>query len=156
MKRTIFLPLTIFLANFVFSQQMDFEGIVVRKVDVISKVEGVSNRVYQHSLLLGESDTSYIKHGNYRKSFPLGDYYYISKKEKLYIKFKGIDTLFYVDYGSDSSIVKNIFKTKEQKKIAGYDCKTITMETNVFSKKYFYAPVLYMNPEYDRNNKISR
>jgi hypothetical protein len=156
MRKIITGVLTNILCIAIFAQQKDFEGTVVYKVDVKSKVEGAGDKAWKNMLALGDSMTVMIKQGNYRQSTGVIDTYLISKDEKAYFKFKGIDTLFYIDYSSDTSSVLNISKSEEKRNIAGFECKAITIRTKAATRKYYYAPSLYMNPEYDKNNRISR
>ncbi|MEI9908644.1 MAG: hypothetical protein WDO71_02640 [Bacteroidota bacterium] len=148
------------LANIVciamFGQAKEFEGIVVYKVDVKSKIEGVGDKAWKNMLALGDSMTVMIKQGNYRQSTGITDIYLITKDEKAYFRFKGIDTLFYVDYSSDTSTVLNISRAEEKKSVAGFECRPITIRTKAITRKYYYSPSLYMNPEYDKNNRIGR
>ena len=138
------------------AQQKDFEGTVEYKKEVKSKVEGVSDKVMKTILAASDYLTVFIKEGRYLLRSDINDQYYIPKKERVYIKFKAIDTLYYIDYSSDTSTLISVSKSNEEKTIAGQLCKSILLRTSSSSKKYFYSPALYMNPEYDRNNKIDR
>jgi hypothetical protein len=116
----------------------------------------MSDQAWRNILGLGDSLVVIIKHGNYKRSSGAMEQYYIQAKQKAFIKIKGIDTLYYVDYTSDTSSVINVAKIDEHKNIAGQECNALILETTVSKIKYFYAPSLYMNPEYDQNNKIGR
>jgi hypothetical protein len=139
-----------------YSQPKEFEGVVIYKVEVKSKIPGISDRTRRNVLALGDSVTTFIKRGNYRQLSGISDVYMISKMQKVFLRFKGIDTLFYMDYSFDTSRLLNVKRTDEQKLIKGFDCKSLTVETSTGTYKYFYAPSLYLNPEYDRNNTIGR
>jgi TonB family protein len=138
------------------AQQNEFEGIIEYKVDIKSKAEGVSDKAWRTMLATDEKATVFIKHGNYLLRTGPGDQYFIPAKQRTYIRFKGIDTLYYLDYSSDTTSLLNVSKPAETRTIAGYSCKSILIKTSSSDKKYFYAPALYMNPEYDRNNTIGR
>lgn len=156
MRKTVVLLFTLFTGTLLYSQQKDFEGIVVYKVETTSKTEGVSNQSMRRSLLLGGSTVTFIKQGTFKVTSGFSDTYYLSPKRRLYYKFNNIDTLFYLNYASDSTLVNKVIKGTEEKKIAGLDCKLLTVEMPSMSKKYFYAPALYSNPEYNKNNKLGR
>lgn len=145
--------LNIFCAGLM-AQPSDFEGKLVYIVEVRSKEEGVEARIWKTILGFGDSVIVFVKKGNYRQTSGIRDTYFITKDEKAYYRFKGIDTLFYMDYSSDTIGVSAVSKKDERKNIAGQECKSITIKTGSTNRKYFYAPTLYMNPEYDKNNKL--
>lgn len=136
------------------AQPKDFEGNAVYKINVKSKIEGISETAWKNTLLLGDSMNIIMKQGNYKQSTGMIDMYFISKDEKAYFKFQGIDTLFYMDYSADTSTVIDISKSDVKKSIVGLDCKSITIKTSSTTRNFYYPPSLYMNPEYDKNNKL--
>jgi len=156
MRKTITSLLANILCVAMLAQSKDFEGVAVYKVDITSKTEGVKDKIWKTMLALGDSVVVFIKQGNYKRSSGMSDEYQISKDEKAYLKFKGIDTLFYVDYSSDTTGLVNVLKTGEQKNIMGFECKSINITTPSSTTKYFFSPSLHLNPEYDKNNKIGR
>lgn len=97
-----------------------------------------------------------IKNGNYKRSTGILDEYQISKDQKAYLRFKGIDTLFYVDYSADSTEVTKVSKVEERTIIAGLECKSLVVEAGKKSTRYLYSPSLHQNPDYNRNNRIAR
>jgi hypothetical protein len=86
----------------------------------------------------------------------MSDNYIIPEKQKVFIKFKSIDTLYSMDYSSDTTTVISVSKTGAGKTISGYTCNPITIKTSGGERKVFYAPPLYINPEYDKYNTISQ
>lgn len=139
-----------------FSQQNDFEGVIYYKTEVKVASELFSEKVIKSMLGLGNDTKVWVKKGNYKQTTGQADIYFINKEQKVYIKFKNLDTLYILDYFSDSSTVKNISKQGDKKTIAGMECKPLKIELDNATYKYYYAPELYMNPEYDKNNKIGR
>ena len=137
-----------------FAQQKDFEGVIFYKTEVKSKIETVSDKLMKTMLAEGDNITTYIKQGNYRQVSSACDLYYIQKNQRAYYKFRNIDTLYYLDYTSDTSTVLNISKSKEEQTIAGFSCNSISLQTASGTTKYYYSTQLYSNPEYDKNNKI--
>jgi len=139
-----------------FAQSKNFEGTVAFKTEVKSKEEGTTERDWKKMLVLGDGFTVSIKNGNYRQHREKSDIYFIAKKERIYIKFPGIDTLYFREYGSDTSTVTDILKTGEQKNIAGYACKTISIVTPGTTRKFYYSPELYHDPAPDLNDRVGR
>ncbi|HMG69205.1 MAG TPA: energy transducer TonB [Chitinophagaceae bacterium] len=154
-KITTILSATL-LCLVVFAQQTEFEGIMNFRVEVQSKNELISNKALMNMLAMGNTMTTMIKHGNYRQISGISDSYFITKDQKEYIKFKGVDTLYYFEYDFDTTAVTKVSRSDEKRTIAGIDCKLITIESGGDSKKYYYAPSLYINPEYDKNNTSGR
>jgi len=138
------------------AQPKEFEGRIVYKTSIQSKVPGVESRIWHVILAMGDNMTCYIKKGNYKQVTGLSDNYFIPEKQKVFIKFKSIDTLYYMDYSSDTATVISVVKTGMGKTISGYTCSSITIKTSGSERKVFYAPSLYINPEYDKNNTISQ
>ena len=138
------------------AQPKEFEGKIIYKTSIQSKVPGVENKIWRNILATGDNMTSYVKKGNYKLVTGLSDQYFIHDKQKVFIKFKSIDTLYYMDYSSDTSTVINVSKEGAGKTINGYACNLITIKTLNAEKKFFYAPALYLNPEYDKNNTIAQ
>lgn len=136
------------------AQHKNFEGFIVYRTEVKSKSEIVSDRAMKNLLAMGNQSTVFIKEGNYKQILGPLTSYYISKDQKVYNKFNNIDTLYYIDYSSDSSVVTKILKSNEKMSISGFDCKSLTIESNNASHKYFYAPSLYLDPEYDKYNAL--
>jgi hypothetical protein len=156
MKRIVLIVSIISLQFSMAAQPKEFEGRVVYNVSTKSKTEGVNDKVWKNLLALGDSMSVIIKQGNYRQTTGPVDIFMIAKDEKAYFKFKGIDTLYYLDYASDTSSVVSIERPAEKRSIAGYECKVITVKGHSVSRKYYYAPALHMNPEYDKNNRLSQ
>jgi Gram-negative bacterial TonB protein C-terminal len=64
--------------------------------------------------------------------------------------------LYYLDYNSDTTAVTLVSRSDEKRTIAGVECKLLNVKLGTTTRKYFYAPSLYMNPDYDKNNTIGR
>lgn len=154
MKKIGLLCLLVTFTHSLQAQQQDFEGTISYTVETTSKVPGVSDQVWKTMLAQGNKLEVTIKKGNIRHSTGYVEEYYIQQKQRAYLKFKSIDTLYYLDYAADTSQVTNIEKPVDQKKIAGIDCKALVLTTARTVTTYFYAPSLYLNPEYNKDNKI--
>jgi TonB-like protein len=156
MKKSVIVLLFNILGSTVFAQLKDFEGIMTYRVAVQSKSELISSRAIMNMLATGNTLTIAIKHGNYRQSSGITDSYFISKDQKVYLKFKGVDTLYYLDYNSDTTTVTQVSRSDEQRNIAGAECRLLIVKLGSITRKYYYAPAIYMNPDYDKNNTIGR
>ena len=138
------------------AQQKEFEGIIFYKAELRSKSDILSDKVLKSIAAFGNNKTVFIKNGNYKHISGISTAYYITKNQRVYYKFNSLDTLYYLDYSSDTTVVANISKSEEKRNIAGFECKSITIQSSDVIRKYYYAPVLYMSPEYDMNNRIGR
>lgn len=155
-KNSVTVLLITVLSQATLSQNKEFEGRIVYKVSIESKVPGVEGKTWQTVMALADKGTYYVKQGNYKLVYGLNEQYFISSMQKVFVKFKGIDTLYYMDYASDTATILNVSKAGAGKTVNGYPCKLITIKTAGDEKKYYYAPSLYLNPEYDKNNTIGQ
>lgn len=156
MKKIGLVCLLVTFAYSLLAQQKDFEGTITYSIETKSNVPGINDQIWKTMLGLGDKLEVAIKEGNMRRTTVFGDEYYIPQKQRVYLKFKNIDTLYYLDYASDTTQVIKVEKKADQKNIAGIDCKAIVITTSKGSIKIFYAPSLYLNPEYNKDNKIGR
>jgi hypothetical protein len=154
MYKCLLLLITIVVSSSLFAQPKEFEGIVNYNVEVRSKAPGITDKVMRTMLATGDNMTVWIKQGNYKQSTSAVELYYITAKQRVYYKFKNIDTLYFLDYSSDTTAVTNSSILPDEQRVANYDCKTFLIRTSGATKKYVYAPSLYSNPEYDKNNKL--
>lgn len=139
-----------------FAQKKEFEGLLEYEVKVHSKLEMVSEQALKAMLATDEHLSVYVKQGNYLHITGPATQYYVPKDEKVYIRFRKIDTLYYMDYNSDSSELIGIKRLSETKNIAGRTCKCVIVNTDESETKYCYDSSLYNNPEYDKHNRIGR
>ncbi|HSU28464.1 MAG TPA: energy transducer TonB [Chitinophagaceae bacterium] len=137
-----------------FSQPKDFEGVLTFKVQVTSKLPNFTDFLMARMLATSNRLTVYVKHGNYMRRSTACDEYYITSKQRVYMKFKSLDTLYYLDYNSDTSILQSVRKLDEVKMVAGHSCKVILITNSESSHKLYYDTSLYQDPFYDRYNTI--
>jgi Gram-negative bacterial TonB protein C-terminal len=157
MKRiTTFAALFLIFSSVTIAQHEDFEGILTYKIEVKSKIAEISDGAWRNILGLGETMTVTTWKGNTRQTSGASDIYSITKDQRVYFRFKGIDTLYYLDYSSDTTSLIDVSRSGKKRNLAGYDCNAITIKTPGSTKKYFYSPAIYVNPEHERNNKIGR
>jgi hypothetical protein len=147
MKRITSCLFGILLSVPAFAQQPEFEGRLVYKTTVQSRNSNLPVSLLQRLLFATDSVTVLVKDGNYRQFTSLSDEYFIRKDEKVYVRFKGIDTLYYRDYADDTATVQFARKVNESRSIAGYDCSAFTIATANDTIRYLYSTRLYANPE---------
>lgn len=136
--------------------QNNFEGMLVYKINVISKVEGISNATWKKILNSSEQVTVLVKDGNFKHSSNKSEAYVFPGKGKTYYKFKGYDTLYYMDISTDTSMLLSVTKNNDKKLIAGYSCNSITLQTSAGTNTYFYSPSIYMNPAFTQNYRLGK
>src|ERR1700722_5422740 len=85
-----------------------FQGGCGYRVSVRSKVADLSDKDIHKVLTVGDLLTVTIKDGNYKFSTEYADTYIIKDDRKEYIKFRKIDTVFYLEFDSDTDRVTGI------------------------------------------------
>jgi hypothetical protein len=133
-----------------------FQGSVVYRVNVQSKVDDLSDKDAHKVLAIGDQLTVTVKNGNYKLSTEYADTYILKDDRKEYIKFRKIDTVFYLDFASDTSHVTGIVKSNATVNVGNYPCKGITIETDKVSRQYLYSTTLRTDPEDDKHNTIAQ
>ena len=108
MKQTLFIITAFILQLGLAAQKKDFEGIVSYKIEVKSKIPEVGDRAWRAMLAIGDSTTLITKQGNTKQLLGPSEMYSITKDQKLYMKFAGIDTLYYMDYSVDTTKVLSV------------------------------------------------
>ena len=134
--------------------QAEFEGIVQYKVDVKSKVPGISDLCMQRAMALAPTMTVTIQRGNYKRESGNATEYYIPGDKRWYFVLKGVDTLFYRDYSEDTSAMPKLVMTNEKKQLAGYNCLSLALKSPEHLQLYYYAPDLYLDPAHDAENLL--
>lgn len=152
MKKTNAVFVLLFLAVAARAQK-NFEGVLVYKDNVTSKTEEVSNNTWKKILHVSDQVTVLVKDGNFRQSSDKTEAYVFPAKGRSYYKFKGYDTLYYIDVSSDTSSLISVTKNIAKKTITGYNCNSITVQTSTGANTYFYSPSIYMDPALTQNYK---
>ena len=155
MQKLIIGLIAVFSFSTAFTQQSEFEGRLVYRTEVKSRSATFSSALMQRLLFAGDKLTVYMKKGQYLRQTGVVDEYYVPKDEKVYIRFKGIDTLYYRDYADDTSTVLNMVKGTTAKKIAGYDCASLMLASHNDTSQLFYAPMLYENPVHHQKLRLN-
>lgn len=137
-----------------FCQQPYFEGTLTYHVSVQSKFDNLSERDAEKVLATGGTQTVDCKNGNYRQVNPYVEQITIAKDKKTYVKFPKLDTLYYVDFSTDTSGLLGIQKTDSVFMVAGYSCKAITVRTANYTHRYYYTDKLRNNPVLEMENTI--
>jgi hypothetical protein len=133
-----------------------FEGKLVYQVSVRSKVEDLSDKDIGKVLTVGDLLTVTTKDGNYKLSTEYADTYIIKDDRKEYIKFRKIDTVFYLDFDSDTDRVTGIIRNNAVVEMGGFSCKGITIETSKVSRQYYYSTTVRTNPEDDKHDMLAQ
>jgi hypothetical protein len=113
-------------------------------------VEDLSDRDIHKVLTVGDEMTVTIKDGNYKLSTAFADTYIIKADRKEYIKFRKIDTVFFLNFDADTDRVTGIVRSNAIVSVGGYPCKGITIETSKVSRQYYYSTTLRTNPDDDQ------
>jgi hypothetical protein len=156
MKKIIFAFTLLINTCVMFAQENEFEGVLHYKSEIRSKVPEVSNKSLMTMMLFTDTQMTLVKKGNYKIIDPKSTIWYKPDEERVYYKFKGIDTLYFQEYGDDSTEVKKISKSDQLTNIGNFKCKSVTLQTDKGSLKFYYSPDYKLNPSYDKNNKIGR
>ncbi len=133
-----------------------FQGKLVYLVSIKSKLDDLSDKDAHKILTIGDVLTVTMKGGNYKLSTEYADTYIIKSDRKEYIKFRKIDTVFYLDFDSDTADVTGIIHDNAIVSIGGHPCKGLTIETSKLARQYLYSTQLYSDPEDDRHNLIGQ
>jgi len=133
-----------------------FQGTCVYRVMAQSKVQDLSDKDIHKVLTVGDILTVTVKDGNYKLSTEYADTYIIKDDRKEYIKFRKIDTVFYLDFDSDTDRVTAIVRNNAVVTVGGYPCKGITIETSKVSRQYYYSTTLRTNPEDDNYDLLAQ
>jgi Gram-negative bacterial TonB protein C-terminal len=137
------------------AQSVNFEGIVDYQVEIKSMIKGISDESMARILGYGPTERVYIKNGTYYRTTSLHDEYFLPAKQRAFNKFRKTDTLYYVEYNSDTSALLNISKGTRTQEIAGYPCKSLTITSTTGAQTYFYNSDLRMDPAFDKENSLS-
>jgi hypothetical protein len=133
-----------------------FQGTCVYRVVARSNMEDLSDSDIHKVLAIGDRLTVTIKDGNYKLSTRYAETYILKDDHREYIKFPKIDTVFYLDFSSDTDRVTGIVRNDSVVKVGNYPCKGIRIETSKVSRQYLYSTTIRTNPEDDRNNTLEQ
>jgi hypothetical protein len=137
-------------------QSAYFEGKLVYRVAVQSKVEDLNDPDVHKVLTVGDEMTLTMKGGNYKLSTEYADTYIIKADRKEYIKFRKIDTVFFLNFDADTDRVTGIVRSNAIVTVGGYPCKGITIETSKVSRQYYYSTTLRTNPDDDQYDMLAQ
>jgi hypothetical protein len=138
------------------AQQKYFEGTIAYSINIKSKLNNVDDHFIHKILAMGDLITIYIKNGFYRQNTGLCEIYFNPKERKCYYKFRKLDTLYFMDYISDTNRVTDIVKTDSIFKVNNIACKAVTIKTSKTSKRFYYSTTLMEDPEYDKDNSLGQ
>lgn len=142
------------ILSVIVKSQPEFEGSYAYKSEVSSLSKDISMQSVKNILLVNDSTVGWYKKGNEKQVSERLQVITIPAKKRVYVVFKGIDSLYYRDFDSGLGNPENIQKDASVKKVNGIDCENISYTLSGEQKKIYYAPSLYINPEHSRENKI--
>lgn len=135
------------------AQQKDFEGIIYYSLTPKPMLKGLTATGLMNRLIQDESSTCYVRNGDYKWETAKVQSWIMHKDKKQYLKFPGIDTLYYIDCTIDTSRYE-IRRLSDKQTIAGLECNTVELKSGAITKTYYYSPALYINPDYSKGMKI--
>jgi len=138
------------------AQQKYFEGTIVYRVSIKSKINNVDDQFIHKILATGDFITVYFKNGHYRHNTGLSEIYFNPNEKKCYYKFRKLDTLYFMDYATDSNRITDIIKTDSLFNVNNIGCKAITIKTIKSTKRFYYSTALIEDPEYDKDNTLGQ
>lgn len=149
--RTIYLICFLLFFSLLQAQDNSFEGVIDYQTEVRSNRKEYSDATVKKMLSLGTAEKVYIKKGFYFSSFGHRDEYTDPVQKKIFIRFKNIDTLYYIDCGTDTSSLLSVTKSDKGPRLAGHDCKTITLNSTKGTLTYNYSPDFFLDPIYHQD-----
>ncbi|MBA3899992.1 MAG: hypothetical protein H0X62_07250 [Bacteroidetes bacterium] len=151
MKYLVFLTFSLFLFSCTQSQQ--FEGKIVYKNSIKSKLPNMSDERFEE--MMGINMEYRIKNGYY-KSVTDGKLVqwqlYNHGKNRIYTKMSNSESVLWNDC---AVMMDEVLKTEINKgvmEILGYECDELILTCKSGVQKYYYNPVLAVNPDDYKNH----
>ena len=138
------------------AQQKYFEGELIYRVNVKSRLVGLSDKDAHKIVAIGESLSVTLKGGDSHVAAGLSDVWSIGKDKKLYYKFRKIDTLYYQDFTADTSSVLEVVKSDSSFRFGPYGCKLLTIRTGTVTRRFYYSDSLYGDPRYEKDATVGQ
>lgn len=158
MPRFCFILCLLYVPQLGFSQQY-FEGEIVYKLETLKKDSSFD---ISNLKAAGASTTSCVYgHGNFIQRPDGGDleyYYYNHIDNKLYSKYRSIDTVYFQSGEQLGASQDSIFTTRIQYNtdtILGYICNRFILQSEKLTLTLIYAPQLAVDPVYFKKTKYS-
>jgi hypothetical protein len=151
MKRTLCLLIAVGCFGMLSAQPKYFEGTMTYHVRVKSKSSYLNDDEVARIFMTKGTKTGSMKNGNEHWSLGNADAYFIYKDKRVYFKFRTIDTLYYVDYASDTSKVLSVEKTDTAVKIGAYICKKLVVKTYGYTQTFYYTDAIRSDTNYYRD-----
>lgn len=148
MKKIRILSLLFFLTFSVYSQEYNFEGKLVYKINYESKSSRVSSS--QLNNLMGTKQLYSIKEGNYKSVFNgifLKFQIYRNDENRNYSLTAKSDTLYYEDYSKNKDKALSYEIKKHQDTIMGVPCDLIIVKAEKSKTSYYFNSSYKVNPE---------
>jgi hypothetical protein len=124
-----------------FAQAQYFEGKVVYRTTVTSKLPGVSDSVL--SATIGNEETYYIKGGYYQSTTNGAGFsmqLYDHRTNRIYFKKPGVDTLYWLDAGRSQDKPLSYETREEAEVVLGKRCDALVVQTAGGTTVFYYSP----------------
>lgn len=140
----------------VLKSQENFEGVVKFAYKYESKSSDFTSFIL--AKYFGDTSVVFIKNGKYKQLYPnargITHVIYDSKSNQYFMIYRNIDTLFFADAGSTSTIYQIAKNPSIKKTILEYSCNSVTIVSEKDTTTYFYSSALPLSSEPFANHKM--
>ena len=139
----------LFITNFLFSQEKEFEGIIQYKVEAKNPNKNImSDSLWEartKSIQNNKIFEYYYKKDNYKNIIKGEGIQVYNPKTNIIYNYKiGKDTVFNNILKANKSIdpIKEVIRSKDTKVILGYECEKIILKSKLAETTYYYSKSL--------------
>ncbi|RXK80815.1 energy transducer TonB [Filimonas effusa] len=137
------------------AQNNFFEGQITYSRTAHS-TSAMSDKEIEDYLLPGITSVSTLKNGNCYNQATGHEEWIIPKEKRAYYKFPKLDTLYYIDFDSDTTTLLEVKKGEAPFAMLRHPCRSISLKTNGTERLFYYAIDLRENPEHSKDNTIGK
>lgn len=116
----------------------------------------LSAKEMEYYLFPGNVLVATIKNGNYYNHAAGHDSWTIAKDKRAYYKFAKLDTLYYIDFNSDTTTLLELKKGAAAFSVLRHPSQSVSLKTYGAEQLFYYATDLRLNPDYDKDNTIGK
>ena len=153
MKKLILLSFIISCYSYAIAQEY-FEGIISYKISGNTKIKTLHEKTFKVLMGVGDEMICYMKNGLMKQVSGFVTNYYVASEKRIYLKFEKIDTLYYRDYDSDTSMLLSSQKQDGVKTIYNLQCNLFSLSTRNYKANYYYTSQFISNPNDAIDNGI--
>ncbi|PWT97568.1 MAG: hypothetical protein C5B52_13555 [Bacteroidetes bacterium] len=154
MKKLILSLLIISLIKSGFSQEY-FEGVLSYKISATTRLRTLPEKTFKTLMGVGDEMTCYIKKGFMKQVSGFATNYYIASEKRIYTKFDKIDTLYYRDFDSDTSLLLDSKKTDGVRTVCNISCNSFMLKTHAYKSSYYYTVQYRTDPNDGIENSVA-